>query len=294
MSMKNFKTVDAVIPSLFTLEGEGFEINRAFPTPQWNYFDPFLLLDEMGPAVHTPHSAKGAPDHPHRGFETVTYLLDGEFEHKDSAGNYGKIRKGGVQWMTAGSGVVHSELPSQDFQKTGGRLHGFQLWVNLPASHKMVPPRYQEKDPEDIPSYSENGFKVKIIAGSLYGVEAKIETIVPFVYWHFTIEANVKIEIPTPNINDKYNIFSYLISGSGKFEKDGKLYHKGNSVVFKKTNDDFIQIESGIDGLEFLILGGIPIGEPVARYGPFVMNTKEEIYQAFEDYQSGKMGRILH
>ena len=292
--MKNFKTVDTVIPSLFTLEGEGFEINRAFPTPQWNYFDPFLLLDEMGPAVHAPYSAKGAPDHPHRGFETVTYLLDGEFEHKDSAGNSGTIRKGGVQWMTAGSGVVHSELPSQDFQKTGGRLHGFQLWVNLPASHKMVPPRYQEKDPEEIPFYAEKDFKVKIIAGSLYGVEAKIETIVPFVYWHFTIEPDVKIEIPVPNINDKYNIFSYLISGNGNFEKDGKIYYKGNSAIFKKSNDENIYVESGKDGLEFLILGGIPIGEPVARYGPFVMNTKEEIYQAFEDYQSGKMGRILH
>ena len=168
-----------------TYEGDGFLVHRPFPVPGLSYFDPFLLLDEMGPSEHTPGSAKGAPDHPHRGFETVTYLLSGEFEHRDSQGGHGFIRAGDVQWMTAGSGVVHSEMPSRAFQASGGKLHGFQLWVNLPREKKMKTPQYQELKSARIPEVAlKNGGKVRVLSGEFQGVRGLATTEIPIHYFH--------------------------------------------------------------------------------------------------------------
>src|SRR5436853_4608580 len=178
------RTVAGVVNSIETLEGGGFLVRRPFPKPSFSEFDPFLLLDEMGPLELAPGEAKGAPDHPHRGFETVTYLLAGDMEHKDSRGHAGRLRAGDVQWMTAGAGVVHSEMPSREFMRAGGRMHGFQLWVNLPQRDKMMNPRYQEISNAQIPqATSLDGLvTVRVIAGEAMGQKAVIETRTPIIY----------------------------------------------------------------------------------------------------------------
>ena len=284
------RTIKAIIPAIRTMEGEGFYVNRPFPTQTLNFYDPFLLLDEMGPSEVKPGEAKGAPDHPHRGFETVTYLMEGEFEHEDSAGNRGTIETGGVQWMTAGSGVVHSEMPSSNMKANGGKLHGFQLWVNLPAKLKMSPPRYQEKKREELPIYEKDGVWIKVIAGNIFGVNAEINTHTPILYWHIKIPQGGKMELP---VAKNYNLFAYLISGKGIFEPGQREVSGKQMIIFSEDKGNSIIVENTSDEvLSFLLLGGEPIGETVARYGPFVMNTKEEIYQTVEDYQAGKMGII--
>ncbi len=180
----NSRSVRRVVPSIETLEGAGFLVHRPFPTRTLDHFDPFLLLDEMGPADLGPGEAKGAPDHPHRGFETVTYMLEGHMEHRDSHGNHGKLNPGDVQWMTAGAGVVHSEMPEEEFAARGGRMHGFQLWVNLPARDKMMRPRYQEVAASRIPvaRTEDASVTVKVLAGEALGARAVIDTRTPIIY----------------------------------------------------------------------------------------------------------------
>ena len=189
------RSVSQIIKSETTQDGEGVTLNRSFPNNFISEFDPFLLLDEIGPTDLIPGKQKGFPDHPHRGFETVTYLLEGKFEHKDSQGHAGIINSGDVQWMTAGSGVIHSEMPEKEFSKYGGKLHGFQLWVNLPKSNKMMKPRYQEIPQSKIPTgTSENGnVIVKLIAGEALGSKAVIDTITPIMYMHFKLESGSSI-----------------------------------------------------------------------------------------------------
>jgi redox-sensitive bicupin YhaK (pirin superfamily) len=250
-------------------------------------FDPFLLLDEMGPIVLSPGQAKGAPDHPHRGFETVTYMIDGVFEHKDSQGHSGKLNPGDVQWMTAGSGVIHSEMPEKEFLQKGGKLHGFQLWVNLPKKDKMTKPRYQDVPSSKIPIAQENGVSVKIIAGDSMGKSAIIDTKTPIMYLHYTLQPGAKI---TQNIPQNYNAFAYVISGKGLFGSDDMSASKEQVVLFKQDGNQ-ITIKA-LDTLSVLLIAGMPIDEPIARYGPFVMNTEQEIREAILDYNSGKMGKI--
>ena len=287
------RSVERIVQSMETLEGEGFLVHRPFPTAALSDFDPFLLLDEMGPKDLAPGEAKGAPDHPHRGFETVTYMLDGRMEHKDSHGNAGRLTPGDVQWMTAGAGVIHSEMPERDFARTGGRLHGFQLWVNLPRRDKLTRPRYQEIPAAQIPTaQTEDGrVTVKVIAGQSLGVRAVIETRTPIIYLHFTLQPGGRIAQPVPA---EYNGFAYVVAGAGRFGADGEQATRGQMVMFARDGDDVV-IENAADAaspLSVLLIAGVPLGEPVARYGPFVMNTKEEIYQAFADYRSGRMGEI--
>jgi redox-sensitive bicupin YhaK (pirin superfamily) len=254
-----------------------------------------LLLDEIGPTDLIPGKQKGFPDHPHRGFETVTYLLEGKFEHKDSQGHAGIINSGDVQWMTAGSGVIHSEMPEKEFSKYGEKLHGFQLWVNLPKSNKMMKPRYQEIPQSKIPTgTSENGnVIVKLIAGEALGSKAVIDTITPIMYMHFKLESGSSIVQPIPK---EYNVFAYVIKGKGIFQRsnnnNNKIIERGNLVIFDKNGKEvYIKaVEDSKIPLELLLIGGIPIREPIARYGPFVMNTQQEIYQAIEDYRNGKLG----
>ena len=287
------RTVAGIVNSIETLEGAGFLVRRPFPKAALSEFDPFLLLDEMGPLTLAPGEAKGAPDHPHRGFETVTYVLSGEMEHKDSQGHSGKLSAGDVQWMTAGAGVVHSEMPSARFQREGGRLHGFQLWVNLPRESKMMQPRYQEIPSASIPTArtADGLVAVRVIAGEALGARAVVETVTPIIYLHFTIRPGGRVAQTLP---PEYNAFAYVVDGAGLFGAEGERGSDGQMVMFAPDGGE-VKIENPADAdaaLEVLLIAGVPLGEPVARYGPFVMNTEEEIYQAVEDFRSGRMGAI--
>jgi Pirin-related protein len=287
------RTVAGVVNSIETLEGGGFLVRRPFPKPAFSEFDPFLLLDEMGPMNVAPGEAKGAPDHPHRGFETVTYLLSGDMEHKDSRGHAGRLSAGDVQWMTAGAGVVHSEMPSREFIRTGGRMHGFQLWVNLPQHDKMMNPRYQEIPGAQIPkATSADGLvTVSVIAGEAMGQQAVIETRTPIIYLHYRIKPGgiAKQQVPSD-----YNAFAYIVEGEGSFGAASERATGGQMVLFAQDGDEVtIENPAGAKAtLEVLLIGGLPLNEPIARYGPFVMNTEREIHQAFEDYRLGRMGAI--
>jgi redox-sensitive bicupin YhaK (pirin superfamily) len=287
------RTVAGIVNSIQTLEGGGFLVRRPFPKAAFSEFDPFLLLDEMGPMEVAPGEAKGAPDHPHRGFETVTYLLSGEMEHKDSSGHAGRLTSGDVQWMTAGSGVVHAEMPSAEFMRTGGRMHGFQLWVNLPQQDKMMKPRYQEIPSAKIPKVtSADGLvSVSVIAGEAMGKKAVIETRTPIVYLHYRIQPGGAV---VQQVESAYNAFAYVIEGEGRFGTQGEFACDGQMVLFAHDGDE-VRIENPIGAkatLGVLLIAGMPLNEPVARYGPFVMNTENEIREAIEDYRLGRMGQI--
>ena len=287
------RTVAGIVHSIETLEGGGFLVRRPFPKASFSDFDPFLLLDEMGPMDVAPGEAKGAPDHPHRGFETVTYMLSGEMEHKDSSGHTGRLMSGDVQWMTAGSGVVHAEMPSAEFMRTGGRMHGFQLWVNLPQQDKMIKPRYQEIPNSQIPkATSADGLvMVTVIAGEAMGEKAVIETRTPIIYLHYRIEPG---GVATQQVPHDYNVFAYIVDGSGLFGAEGERGADGQMVMFAPDGDE-IRIENKADAdapLDVLLIAGVPLNEPIARYGPFVMNTETEIHQAFEDYRKAGWARL--
>ncbi|HEX7828822.1 MAG TPA: pirin family protein, partial [Thermoanaerobaculia bacterium] len=262
------------------LEGEGMIVTRPFPTADLDQLDPFLLLDRMGPVTHGPNEAKGAPDHPHRGFETVTYVLEGAIEHGDSQGNHGRIGPGDVQWMTAGSGVIHSEMPSEEICRDGGRLHGFQLWVNLPRRDKMMKPRYQELRASEIPTATSDDGKVTVtvIAGESLGTKANIDTRTPIMYLHARLAPGATF---TQAIPQTYNAFAFVVSGEAAFGE--KVARENDMVLFDSDGDEVTCTTE--NGAELLIIGGVPLREPVARYGPFVMNTPGEIRQAMLDFQ---------
>ena len=285
MDVFSARSIEKIVTSVRVLEGGGFPVRRPIPNPEMDQIDPFLLLDHLGPTEWGPREAIGAPDHPHRGFETVTYLLAGENEHKDSKGNHGRLRPGDVQWMTAGSGVVHSEMPSREFFEKGGTMHGFQIWINLPSKQKMISPRYQDTPSERIPKVilEDGKSKVRVIAGVFKGIKAVIETNTPILYLHASLEPGVELKHPVSIDN---NIMAYLISGKGEFgENEEKNTAVEGQLVLFAHDGDSISLRSTVDSsLELLILGGTPINEPMVRYGPFVMNTKEEIFQAFRDF----------
>lgn len=283
--MTNARSVARIIRSIRTVEGGGFVVQRPFPTGQLENFDPFLVLDEMGPADNAPHEAKGAPDHPHRGFETVTYLLSGEMQHLDSHGNKGVLRPGDVQWMTAGRGVIHSEMPTEEFQKRGGKLHGFQLWVNLPQRDKMMNPRYQDVPAASIPTVGNDGVRVRVIAGESMGVSAVIDTRTPIMVLHVTLQPGRTL---TQAVPAAMNAFAYVIDGSGDI--GGTAIGDAQMVVLGEG--DSVTITSGDVVLDLLLIGGVPLHEPIVQYGPFVMNTQREIMQAVDDFQNGRFGEI--
>ena len=267
-------------------EGGGFIVRRPFPTRGFPQADPFLLLDEMGPIDYAAGKAVGAPDHPHRGFETVTYVLAGEAEHEDSAGHRGRLGPGDVQWMTAGRGIVHSEMPSRELQQRGGRMHGFQIWVNLPARDKMIAPRYQEIPRTRIPeAQTADGLaKVKVVAGEALGVRAVIETRTPISYQHWTFSAGATVSVPLPHEHAAYvYVFEGAVRVGDSEVADGQL-----AVLGEGDAVDF----SAAGPAQALLLSGVPLREPVVQYGPFVMNTTAEIQQAIDDYRSGRMGSI--
>jgi len=281
------RSVAQLVHATPQLEGEGMIVTRPFPTARLDHLDPFLLLDRMGPATHGPGEAKGAPDHPHRGFETVTYMLEGTFEHRDSQGNHGRIGPGDVQWMTAGSGVIHSEMPSEEIQRDGGRLHGFQLWVNLPRRDKMMKPRYQELRAAEIPTATSADGKVTVtvIAGESLDTRASIDTRTPIMDLHVRLAAGARF---TQSVPETYNAFAFVFSGDAAFSD--QVARENDTILFNRDGNEVTITSEG--GAQLLLIGGVPLNEPVARYGPFVMNTTGEIRQAMMDYQSGRFGEI--
>ena len=281
------RTIAGTINSQRTVEGGGFNVRRPFPTAAMDHIDPFLLLDEMGPAQYGPGEAVGAPSHPHRGFETVTYLLSGAMVHEDTTGACEVIRPGGVQWMTAGSGVVHSELPTEDMMRLGGKMHGFQLWVNLPAEKKMVDPRYQGYDADEIAQVQlANGGLLKVVAGEVHGVRGPVETTSPMTYAHAVMEASDVVEWhPQEGHTALVHVFD------GEVKVNGSTTSSGEMVVMQRTAG-MVRIESTKAQAQVLLLGGQPLGEPVVRYGPFVMNTKQEIVDAVQEYNDGTLVKV--
>ncbi|CAN5417683.1 pirin family protein [soil metagenome] len=296
------RAIKEIVTAQAVREGAGVIVHRPFPTSQIDNIDPFLLLDHMGPNDYAPRTAKGFPDHPHRGFETVSYMLEGALEHRDSAGNKGIIAAGDVQWMTAGSGVVHSEMPEEDFREKGGRLNGFQLWVNLPQSDKMTSPRYQDTLAANIPVYEseDKAVWVKVIAGQSMGKKAVISTHIPIVYLHVILQAGASFSQDVPI---EHTALAYVVSGEGQFNdqtasSDQLVIYQRSEAVNGDNNEDnkanatISFTASGAEPLSVLVIAGQPINEPIARYGPFVMNYQSEIRQALVDFQEGRMGQI--
>ena len=281
------RKVEKVVASHRQTEGGGFIVRRPLPTLGFEDGDPFLLIDEMGPVDYRPGEAVGAPDHPHRGFETVTYVLEGEMEHEDSAGHRGVIRAGDVQWMTAGAGVVHAEMPSEKLQKEGGRVHGFQIWVNLPAKLKMTQPRYQEVPGARIPTAktADGLATVRVVAGEALGARAVIDTVTPIVYQDWSLLPGADVEVP---LDPKLRALAYVFEGEAKV--GDRLLKEGELAVLGAG--DTVRFVGSDRAGRLLLLAGAPLKEPVARYGPFVMNTRDELLTAFRDYESGKMGEI--
>ncbi|MEM7287172.1 MAG: pirin family protein [Actinomycetota bacterium] len=285
------RDVSQVIPATSTLEGGGFEVYRPFPGGVADWFDPFLLLDEMAPHYHAPGTAVGAPPHPHRGFETVTYILQGEVEHRDSAGHHGVIGPGDAQWMTAGDGIVHSEMPSERVQREGGVGHGLQLWVNLPASLRRTPPTYQALPADDMGSARGDGWSAEIIAGSLLGATGPAATHTPVGLARVTIEPGTTLRIPT---TDGHTALVYALDGVAAVGADGRELRAHHLAALVDGGGDVVLAvpEEATEPFDGIVLTGEPIGEPMARYGPFVMNTHAEIQEAVADFAAGRMGAI--
>jgi len=278
------------------LEGEGFPVRRAFAGVDLRDLDPFVHMDQMGEVEYAPGEPKGTPWHPHRGFETVTYIIDGTFEHQDSNGGGGLITNGDTQWMTAGAGIQHIERPPEALVASGGLFHGVQLWVNLPRAQKWVPPRYQDlrADRVGLLGSHDGAALVRVIAGQLSDQPGPGATYTPMTMAHATLPPGARLVVPwTPG----FNALAYVLAGRGVAGPEGAPVRTGQLVVFEREGDTLvIDAASAPDGpsshLEVLLLGGRPIGEPVAWSGPFVMNTRQEIVQAFEDYRAGRLATV--
>jgi redox-sensitive bicupin YhaK (pirin superfamily) len=278
--MSNSREVAQKVVGQPTSDGAGVKMTRVIGSQRLDHFDPFLLLDEFRSDDPNDYIA-GFPDHPHRGFETVTYMLAGHMRHGDNQGNTGHLGPGSVQWMTAGRGIVHSEFPEQE----DGLMWGFQLWVNLPASDKMTAPRYQDIPADDIPSVQPaEGVSAKVIAGSIAGVDGPVTGIVTDPrYYDLTIDDDVSYTLELPA---GHNVFIYPYKGSVTVGTARNFVQRGELAML--TQGDELTLEA-VDKCSLIVVGATPLNEPIARYGPFVMNTREEIYKAFEDYQAGRM-----
>jgi len=269
--------------ALPTLEGAGVHLHRAFGYYELPHFDPFLLMDDFRNDQPNKY-LKGFPWHPHRGIETITYMLQGEVEHGDSLGNKGVITSGDVQWMTAGSGIIHQEMPREG---TDGKMYGFQLWANLPASHKMMKPRYQEILSSEIPvAKLQNGVEIKVICGEIDGVQGPVKDIViDPEYLDITIPPNMEYHHPT---KPGYTAFAYIIGGTGETGGDEKSANVENRWLVLYADGEQVHFKAGKESMRLLFVSGKPLGEPVAWGGPIVMNTQEELDLAFEEFRSGR------
>ena len=289
------RSVKSVTTAPIGLEGEGFPVRRAFAGVAMGDLDPFVHMDQMGEVDYAPGEPKGTPWHPHRGFETVTYMIDGTFAHQDSQGGGGLITNGATQWMTAGGGILHIETPPEDLVVSGGLFHGIQLWVNLPAKDKMIPPAYQglEADEVTLLSSSDGGCLVRIIAGNVGEHRGPGSTHTPMALMHATVSPGALLELPW---NRGFNALVYILAGSGRVGSEGRPVQTGQLVSFGQGDWLAVRADDRQDSrtadLEVLVLGGQPIKEPVAHYGPFVMNTRDEIVQALEDFEAGRLGTV--
>jgi quercetin 2,3-dioxygenase len=276
-------------------EGEGFPVRRAFAGVDLRALDPFIHMDQMGEVEYAPGEPKGTPWHPHRGFETVTYIIDGTFIHRDSHGGGGVITDGDTQWMTAGSGLLHIETPPESLVMSGGLFHGVQLWVNLPRAQKFATPRYQDIRAGQVRllTSGDGGSLVRVIAGELDGHEGPGITHTPISVVHATVSPGARLRLPW---RQDFNALAYVLAGEGTVGADRRPFRTGQLAVFGPGDTVTVSAnqdqEARYPELEVLFLGGRPIREPVAAYGPFVMNTRDELLQAFEDFQAGKLGTI--
>ncbi|MEI8080863.1 MAG: pirin family protein [Actinomycetes bacterium] len=277
------------------LEGEGFPVRRAFAGVNLSALDPFVHMDQMGEVEYGPGEPKGTPWHPHRGFETVTYMIDGLMKHTDSHGGGGLIGGGDTQWMTAGSGILHIETPPEDLVASGGLFHGIQLWVNLPKAQKFTQPRYQDIAGSRVGllSSADGGALIRVIAGDLAGHPGPGITHTPIALLHVTVSPGASVTLPW---HREFNALVYGLSGRGAVGPTGQPLRGGQLAVFGSGDTITITADSKQDsihdGLDVFVLGGRPIREPVAAYGPFVMNSRAELVQAFEDYHAGRLGSI--
>lgn len=276
-------------------EGEGFPVRRAFAGIHHRHLDPFIMMDQMGEVDYAPGEPKGTPWHPHRGFETVTYLIDGSFVHQDSEGGGGVINDGDTQWMTAGSGLLHIEAPPEELVVSGGLFHGIQLWVNLPAASKMTRPRYQDIGGAAVRLLAspDGGTLLRLIAGDLDGHAGPGSTHTPITLVHATIAAGAQLTLPW---RQDFNALAYVLAGRGSAGEDRRPIELGQTAVFGQGGSLTLRADASQDShtpdLDVILLGGRPIREPVAHYGPFVMNSQAELAQAFEDFQAGRLGRV--
>jgi redox-sensitive bicupin YhaK (pirin superfamily) len=276
-------------------EGEGFPVRRAFAGLAPAVLDPFIMMDQMGEVEYQPGEPKGTSWHPHRGFETVTYIVDGAFQHQDSHGGGGMITDGATQWMTAGGGILHIETPPAELVVSGGTFHGIQLWVNLPGRDKMTAPAYQNLEGSDVTllSSADGGALLRVIAGDLAGHRGPGSTRTPISLVHATITPGAQLSLPW---KPEFNSLVYVLSGDARVGAEGRPVHTGQTAVLEAGDRLTVRADDVQEGrhpnLEVLLLGGEPIGEPVAQYGPFVMNTREQLVQAVEDFQSGRFGQI--
>lgn len=276
-------------------EGEGFPVRRAFAGINYRHLDPFIMMDQMGEVEYAPGEPKGTPWHPHRGFETVTYIIDGVFDHQDSHGGGGTITNGDTQWMTAGSGLLHIEAPPESLVMSGGLFHGLQLWVNLPAKDKMMAPKYQDLRSGQVALLTspDGGALLRVIAGELDGHQGPGATHTPITMIHATLAPGAELTLPW---REDFNALAYVMAGKGSVGPQRRPVHLGQTAVFGNGGSLTVRADEKQDGntpdLEIVLLGGQPIREPMAHYGPFVMNTRDELQQAFEDFQKGRLGTV--
>jgi quercetin 2,3-dioxygenase len=274
-----------VVESHHAQPAPGLDVLRPFPGPQLDYASPFLMLDHFGPDRIRPGDEGGLNPHPHRGFETVTFLFQGAMEHHDSSGGHGLLNAGGVQWMTAGSGIVHAEYREKEFAHAGGVLEGVQLWVNLPRKFKMETPHYQDLPAEKFAVVKFASGEARVVAGELLGAHGPAATYTPIIAAHVKLDAGASVELPIPM---NFNAYVYAVRGSGR---SSGVSFVTNQLVEYRGDGGSVQV-TATEALDFLLLAGEPIDEPVVSWGPFVMNTREEIIQAREDYLAGGMGRL--
>jgi len=289
------RAVASVTAAPSGFEGEGFPVRRAFAGAALEALDPFIHMDQMGAVDYGPGEPRGTDWHPHRGFETVTYMLDGTFQHQDSNGGGGVITDGATQWMTAGGGILHIETPPEELVVSGGLFHGLQLWVNLPSADKMTSPRYQslEGTQATLVASADGGALVRIVAGDVAGHTGPGATHTPITFLHATVAPGARLHLPW---RADFNALAYVLSGQGRVGSEGRPVDEGDLVVFGPGDHLLLQADerqgSATPNLEVVVLGGRPIREQIAWYGPFVMNTRDEVIQAMEDYQAGRLGVV--
>jgi redox-sensitive bicupin YhaK (pirin superfamily) len=276
-------------------EGEGFPVRRAFAGIDARYLDPFIHMDQMGEVEYAPGEPKGTPWHPHRGFETFTYLIDGQFLHQDSNGGGGTILEGGTQYMTAGDGILHIETPPEHLVMSGGLFHGVQLWINLPREMKRITPQYQDLQGLDstMVSTPDGGSLVRVLAGSVGGHQGPGISHTPLAISHISVAPGARAEIPW---RSDFNALAYVLAGSGQVGSDGRPIRAGQLAVLVDGDHVVLRADDTQDSttqnLEVFLIGGVPLREPVFQYGPFVMSSRAEVQQAFDDYQAGRFGQI--